>query len=205
MFMRGNAVISVPAKNLRGRGFTLIEMVIGIVAFSAVLTIILSVVTPQAVRSVDPIFNVRAAELAQSTLNEISSKSFDENSNRTGGVIRCHEDFDGDGAYDNSALKEVECTEPALLGPDLGENDREAYDDVDDYDGLNVIVNSFGDSIVQDGQDLYAGFGILVSVFYDQNMDGIDDNAIGSLKHIRIVVTTPLGDSYTYSVYRSNY
>ncbi|UAA39097.1 type II secretion system protein [Paraneptunicella aestuarii] len=203
--MQENVVISFPEVHSRDRGFTLIEMVIGIVAFSAVLTIILSVVTPQAVRSVDPIFNVRAAELAQSTLNEISSKFFDENSNRTGGVIRCHEDFDGDGAYDNNALKETECTAPASLGPDLGENDREAYDDVDDYDGLNVIVNSFGDSIEQNGQDLYAGFGILVSVFYDQNMDGIDDGAIGSLKLIRIVVTTPVGDSYTYSVYRSNY
>lgn len=194
---------SILLRPFLSKGFTLIEMVIGIVAFSAVLTIILSVVSPQAVRSVDPIFNVRAAELAQSVLNEISSKSFDENSSRVGGAVRCNEDFDDDDLFTTNSLGERGCS--AILGPDLGENDREHFDDVDDYHGLNVVVNSFGDQILLDGQDLYAGFGINVTVFYDSNMDGIDDGVVGPRKLISISVETPIGDTFDYSVYRSNY
>lgn len=82
MFMVGNVVCN---NSQNKHGFTLIEMVIGIVAFSAVLTIIIGVLAPQATRSVDPIFNVRASELAQSLFNEISAKTFDESSNQTGG------------------------------------------------------------------------------------------------------------------------
>ncbi|MFT6209390.1 MAG: MSHA pilin protein MshD, partial [Colwellia sp.] len=75
------------------RGFTLIELVVGIVVFSIALMLFTSLIVPQAVRSVDPIFQVRATELAQSLINEIVSKPFDENSNRTGGTARCNEDL----------------------------------------------------------------------------------------------------------------
>lgn len=91
------------------------------------------------------------------------------------------------------------------MGTDAGEVDRELFDDVDDYDGLNVVVNSFGDTVLIDGQDLYAGFSLLVNVFYDANYDGIDDGVIGPRKLITITVTTPLNQTFIFSTYRSNF
>ena len=55
----------------KASGFTLIELVIGIVVFSIALVLFTSLMVPQAIRSVDPIFQVRASELGQSLMNEI--------------------------------------------------------------------------------------------------------------------------------------
>lgn len=177
-------------------GFTLLEMVMGIVAFSVVMTIIIGVLAPQATRSADPIFQVRATELAQSLFNEISAKSFDENSDRTGGNIRCGDD----GA--------ATCTLPANLGPDspggLTEG-REDFNDIDDYNGLTGVANSFGNAILVDGEDLYAGYAVAIAVFYDANFDGIDDNAIGRQKLIQVTVTMPNTESLLFTTYRSNF
>ena len=188
-------------------GFTLIEMVMGIVAFSVVLTIIIGVLSPQATRSVTPIMNVRASELAQSLYNEISAKAFDENSGRGGANVRCNEDLDGDLAFTSPG--EIACS--AVLGPDAGEaGNKELFDDVDDYHGFSAVVNSFNDVVSQDGSDLYAGFGVSITVFYDGNFDGVDDlisdpTATGRHKLITINITTPLGQTFVYSAYRSNY
>ena len=70
------------------KGYTLIEQVIGIVVFSIALGLFTSLIIPQVIRSVGPIFQVRASELGQSLINEITAKSFDEASDRTGGAMR---------------------------------------------------------------------------------------------------------------------
>ena len=98
------------------KGFTLIELVIGMLVFAIAMTFFISLIVPQATRSIDPIFQVRATELGQSLLNEISGKSFDENSSRNTSQ-RC-----GD-------VSAPTCTLPSALGPD-GEA-RGAYNDVD--------------------------------------------------------------------------
>ncbi|WP_340676979.1 type II secretion system protein [Paraglaciecola sp.] len=182
-------------------GFTLIELVIGIMVFAIAISLFLSLIVPQARRSVDPMLQVRASELAQSLMSEIASKAFDENSSRHGGTSRCNENSNN-------------CTVSRLLGEDLGES-RNTYNDVDDYNGLNesgaIIQNSLGASISLDGSLLYEGFSAQVSVYYDDDMDGIDDaitggpNNIGNTKLIRITVTTPTGENIIFSSYRSNY
>lgn len=177
-------------------GFTLIEMVMGMIAFSVVMTIVISVLAPQATRSADPIFQVRATELAQSLFNEISAKSFDDNSDRTGGNIRC-----GD-------IGAATCTSPTLLGPEqIGgiSETRVNYNDVDDYHGLSGVANSFGNTIIVNGENLYAGYTLAVVVFYDADFNGIDDNLIGQQKRIQITATMPNNESMVFSQYRSNY
>ena len=177
-------------------GFTLIEMVMGMIAFSVVMTIVISVLAPQATRSADPIFQVRATELAQSLFNEISAKSFDDNSDRTGGNIRC-----GD-------IGAATCTPPVLLGPELVggiSETRVNYNDVDDYHGLSSVANSFGNAIIVNGEDLYAGYTLDVVVFYDADFNGINDNLIGRQKRIQITVTMPNTETMVFSQYRSNF
>jgi MSHA pilin protein MshD len=178
----------------RSRGFTLVELVIGIIVFSIVLAIITSLIVPQAVRSVDPIYQVRATELAQSLLNEITSKSFDENSDRSGGSERC-----------NDAVPAPACTTQANLGPE--EASRDAYDDVDDYHNFDFSLE--GPSVLVANESLYQGFNAQVSVIYDGNFDGDYDDANlpaeQSAKLITVIVTTPSGETLTFAAYRSNF
>jgi MSHA pilin protein MshD len=150
-------------------GFTLIELIVGIVIFSIAMVLVVSFLQPQVKKGIDPIWQVRAASLGQSLSNEILAKSFDQHSNQVGGMLRCNE----------SVLEPaVPCTSSDDLGPDAGE-DRGSFNDVDDYHGLDVtgvlILNSLGLTTNVDGVNIYAGFTAQVSVFYDQNLDGIND------------------------------
>lgn len=85
-------------------GFTLMEMVIGIVVFSIVLLLVVTLIAPQARRGIDPIWQVRAAELGQSLITEISAKAFDQHSDMAGGLLRCNE------------VTATPCTPAAFLG-----------------------------------------------------------------------------------------
>jgi len=178
--------------NHKSAGFTLIELVIGIIVFSIALTLFTSLIVPQAIRSVDPIFQVRAAELGQSMINEITSKSFDEKSDRSG----------------NETLCDPACIGTINLGPDDDES-RTTYDDVDDYHNLNVadanIENALGQSTILNGTNLYVGFSLKVTVVYDADMDGEADNTVGNTKLITVTVTTPNDEDIVFSTFRSNY
>lgn len=214
--------MSIPSDALitSKHGYTLIELVVGIVTFSIVLTIVTGILAPQANRSIDPIYQVRATELAQSLFNELSGKLFDENSDRSGGRIRCNEDLSdpADGDADDTGIGERLCTTPILLGPedgasgrgDDGENDREFYDDVDDYNGLSFnagsdFQNSLGETLVVDGKNLYEGFLLAVSVSYDAGQDGGADTVSGNVKRIDVVVTTPTGQEIYFTNFKHNY
>lgn len=188
------------------QGFTLIEMIVGIVVFAVALTLVTTLIFPQAGRSVDPIMQVRATELAATLMREITSKPFDE---RGDGSIRCNDDLNNDGDFEDSG--ESTCTTAAALGPDPGEFRNETatdYDDVDDYNILSAsggeIRNSLGEPLQLSGQNIYEGFSYSVSVTYDGNFDGIPDN-IQSAKLIRIDITTPGGETLEFATYRSNY
>jgi MSHA pilin protein MshD len=187
----------MPVKNLRG--FTLIEQVIGIVVFSIALGLFTSLLVPQAVRSVDPVYQVRASELGQSLINEISGKSYDEASDRTGGAIRC--DGTSCSAWNNMGADPM----------DSGTESRINFDDVDDYNGFEmpniygVFNNALGEALTINGTNLYEGFTVNVSVFYDTDFDGINDEAIGSAKLITIIITTPNDQNIIFSTYVSNY
>lgn len=188
------------------KGFTLIELISGIVVFAVALTIVTSLIASQSRRSIDPIWQVRAIELGQSLLNEINAKAFDEQSDMLGGSARCNES--------------VACTASGSLGPDAGEG-RASFDDIDDFNGLDVsglaITNSLGEALVGPQGTLYNGFRAQVSVYYDDNLDGVNDDdpdqdgslnsgtLVGNRKMIRVIVTTPGGDRVPFSVMRANF
>jgi MSHA pilin protein MshD len=207
-------------------GFTLIELVIGIIAFAIVITLVTGLIVPQATRSIDPIFQVRATELAQSLMNEINAKAFDEQSdNSNGGLVRCGESMESivqnvfgvpvsqlpaSINLDDITPNNNNCTAPEALGPD-NEVSRADYDDVDDFNGLddgvnNRIVNSLGEEILLGGNiDLYEGFQLQVSVFYDADFDGVRDPVAGDAKLIIVTVTTPSNETLQFSNYRTNF
>ena len=196
--------------NIRQLGFTLIEMIVGIVIFAVALTLVTTLIFPQAGRSVDPIMQVRATELAATLLREITAKKFDENGT---GSIRCNDDLNDDGDFTDTG--ESTCTAAIDLGPESGESRTTTasnFDDVDDYNGLlqgagqtdSVIRNSLGEVLIVDSQTLYAGFSVSVSVIYDGNLDGIADTDQTS-KLVTVSITTPGQETLQFSTYRSNY
>ena len=181
------------------KGYTLIEQVIGIIVFSIALGLFTSLIVPQAILSVGLVFQVRASELGQSLINEIASKSFDEESDRTGGATLC---------------TSSSCTAWDNLGADTmetGTETRSSFDDVDDYNGFEMpddngkFSNALGNPLSINGADLYSGFKVRVSVFYDANFDGLNDEEISSTKLITVTITTPNDEDITFSTYVSNY
>jgi MSHA pilin protein MshD len=133
-------------------------------------------------------------------LNEIQNKAFDEESDKSGGLIRCGESG-------------VLCTVMSSLGAD-GSEARATYDDVDDYDGLSIgaiygnnIQNSQGNSL----GTLYQGYSLVVSVCNDSDYngscvrDGDSDDDNFTAKLITVTITTPMDFPITFATYRSNF
>ena len=197
----------------RQSGFNLVEMVIGIVTFAIALTVITAVVAPQINRSVDPIYQVRATELAQSMFNEILAKYYDQKSDANGGRIRCDEDLNGDGDDQDSSEGERSCSE--VLGPETGET-RALFNDIDDYNGYEetaTLLNSMGQDLVLDnGEHIYANYKVAVAVTYDDDQDGVANEdelpahpLTGNIKRILVTITMPNGEEVSFSSYKHNY
>ena len=176
------------------QGFTLIEMIVGIVVMSIAFSIFTTLIYPLANQSAEQIHQIRAAELGQSMINEILGKASDENSDMSGGLMRCGET--GANA----------CTTNANLGPDGSTPEtRNAFNDADDYHGLNVVETSLGST---DGlANIYVGFSMNVTVINDSDYDGDNDAADNNFtaKLITVTVTTPQGFDFVFSTYRVNF
>lgn len=183
----------------RSLGFTLIELVIGIVVLSLSFTILFNTIIPATEQGAKQIHQIRAAELGQTTMSEIMGKAYDENSDMMGGLIRCGEST-------------ITCS--TELGPDVGVGgDEESlsylYDDVDDYNGLVIsdITNSLDETLDQ----IYSGFTVAVKVCHDSDYDGtcnvddVDAGVVNIAKLITITVTTAEGAVIVFSSYKANF
>jgi MSHA pilin protein MshD len=102
------------------RGVTLIELIAVIVILAISLAGVTAAISGALSRNADVMLETRAVALAQSYLDEILARRFDEHS-APRGIPPCR----------------TNCTLQASFGPDGGETARADYDDVDDYHGLN--------------------------------------------------------------------
>ena len=182
------------------QGFTLIETIVGIVVLSIAFAIFTSLIYPLANQSAEQVHQIKAAELGQSMINEILGKAFDENSEMSGGLVRCGEDTNSDGAIDPND-GETECS-TALTDEESG--NRALFDDVDDYNNLNVFESSLAGGLA----DVYIGYSIKVTVENDSNYDGefvpgVDNNYTAKL--ITVTVKTPQNFDFVFAVYRVNF
>lgn len=172
------------------QGFTLIEIIVGIVTLGISLVLLSVIIFPQAQRSAEPILQARAATLGQALLDEIMGKSFDENSNRSGGQLRCDE------------VGADACTLPDNLGPD-GET-RDNFNDVDDYHQLEVNFPQLEDALGETLAARYSGFEFAVDVCYSNSL-GECETAVTSYKRVEVTITTPVGQDFQFSAIRGNY
>lgn len=159
-------------------GFTLIETIIGIVVLSIAFAVLTAFLAPANKQSADILQQVKAAEIAQSLLNEIQNRAFDEESDKAGGIVRCQTD----------------CS--TSMGADSQETDRSQFDDVDDYNNFSQLLDGY-QILISVGND---------SDFNGQTKeegDGDDNNFTAKL--ITITVTTPLEATFVFSTYRTNF
>ncbi|RVT45975.1 prepilin-type N-terminal cleavage/methylation domain-containing protein [Rheinheimera sediminis] len=200
------------------KGFTLVEIILGIVVLAIALLVITASLGPLYKQSADPWHRVRAAELGHSFLNEILARSFDEYSDRAGGYYRCDA---------GAELGSVPCTTPVLSAdslvfpPDCSGSsceERLSFDDVDDFNGFSsngvAIANIISESLASS----YLNYGVAVRVGYDGDRDGIMNNQNCTLapdpyqfclerqlKLIVVSITTPSGETIDFSAYRGNW
>ncbi|MCJ8295372.1 MAG: prepilin-type N-terminal cleavage/methylation domain-containing protein [Colwellia sp.] len=180
----------------KSSGFTLIEIIIGIVVLSISLSIVSTLIAPAEQKSADQIHQVKAAELGQSFLNDISSRAFDENSDMAGGLVRCGE-----------PLGSNACTDDNKLGPEdgnggrdnNGETRRGLFNDVDDFHNYSEKFTS-NDEALAGG---YNNFTIEIKVIYDGLSLGLSSN--DSAKKITVSVTTPLGTEIKFATHKANF
>jgi MSHA pilin protein MshD len=191
------------------RGVTLIELIAVIVILSIALVSVAAGISAGLSRSADVLLETRAVALAQSYLDEILSRRFDERSSLRG-IPPCR----------------TNCTDEINFGPDLGgtcgvSSNRECrarYDDVDDYHGLD---EGFEQTLpLQDAEgnerEGYGNFRVEVSVRYLQlgaaepednlttALNDLDD--VRDAKHIRVTVThLQRREGWLFDVYKANF
>ncbi|MFM5676908.1 prepilin-type N-terminal cleavage/methylation domain-containing protein [Aeromonas veronii] len=181
------------------RGFTLIELIVGIVLLAVALTGILGLLINQAPQAVDPVQQVRAAQLAQRLSGEILQKSFDEQSDHNGGRYRCGETITG-------------VTVPACstrYGPD-GEPAPYAYNDVDDFDtaGNWVDANTLTQTAAGVSSEEYRNYQVKITVSGADFSDGTFKSCAAPCsvgKRIDLQIKLPDESVLDFSFFRGNY
>ena len=181
------------------RGFTLIELIVGIVLLAVALTGILGLLINQAPQAVDPVQQVRAAQLAQRLAGEILQKSFDEQSDHNGGRYRCGEQVVG--------VTISPCS--SSYGTD-GEPAPYAYNDVDDFDtaGNWLNANTLTQTAAGISGEEYRNYQVKIVVSAVDFSDGTFKSCTGPCsvgKRIDLQIKLPDGSVLDFSFYRGNY
>lgn len=146
----------MPVHKISQNGFSLVELVVGLVLTALALTFVSTIFFSAPERSVEPMLQIRAAELGQALMDEILAKPYDD-ATPLGGVPAC-----------------ASCS--SSLGAEAGET-RLTFDDVDDYDTYcnntapyNPITN-----VLNQTPDNFEKFRMSICVDYDGNYDGTAD------------------------------
>lgn len=204
-------------------GISLIELIIFIVILSVALTGITLIYINTTRYSADPVVRIRSIELAQSTLEEILLKAYDDNTPTGGGCVQMTNAATTRCTSGTTPASDPDAGTP--LGTD-GEASRAAYDDVDDYTdqlycGDNVTPASTACPALtcqnmqdESGNNIateYRGFSVCIQVNYAGNelnavAPGTGTNVfVNDAKRIDVTVTDPLNSRISLSAYRLNF
>ena len=193
------------------RGFTLIEIIIGIAVLSIALTGGLSLLISQVDAYRDPLIKEKSVQIAKRVVHEIQIRAYDEKSDIGGGIFRCSETVGG--------IFLGDCSAEAEYGTDPGELMLDTLDDVDDFDTAKLcpklsgsyscsenylpVVYFFSDAADEATQkkynDYYAGFLVKIEVV-PAKISGDADYA----KKITVTVRQSDGLEIEYSLIKAN-
>lgn len=177
-------------------GFTLLELIVGVVVLGIALLMISSILGPMYVRSSEPWHQVRAAELGHSLMNEILARSFDENSSRGTNLLRCNE------AGAGSCIAAMPACPANGMSSATEEASRDLYDDVDDFHCFRGNGAAVSNILNQSLADSYRNFQVEVFVSYAGADVGLPNQ---NAKRVDIRVILPSGDSIAFSSYKGNW
>ena len=185
------------------RGFTLIELIVGIVVLGIAMMIMNTMLISQSKDALEPLYRMRASQLGRSILQNILTRSYDENSDHNGGYYRCGEPWD-DGVS-------VACSTEDNYGidSDSGENeynldaddDHQDFNDVDDFiedEFVSAVV--YGDVLGDDISSQYNNYYVKIAVVEDTTT--IADT---TMKRIDVTIKTPSDEQILFSVLKGNY
>ena len=190
------------------RGFTLIEIIIGIVVLSIALTGGLSLLISQVDAYRDPLIKEKSVQIAKRVVHEIQIRAYDEKSDIGGGIFRCSETVGG-----------ISRCSAEYGTDDPGELMLDTLDDVDDFDTAKLcpklsgsyscsenylpVVYFFSDAADEAAQkkynDYYAGFLVKIEVVPAE----ISGDAY-SAKKITVTVRQSDGLEIEYSFIKAN-
>ena len=169
----------------RCRGFTLVELIVTILVVGVAALGITSTLSFAFARQSDGLWQAKSVALAESYLEEILARRYDEAA-PVGGVPPC-------------APAAVPCTGPGTEG-----ESRAQFDDVDDYDGLDESPPLDADG---NPRAEYAGYRVQVAVAYPDPAQvavlGLDDASDAKL--ITLWVTPPRQSPLRFVTLRGNY
>lgn len=193
----------VIAQTRKQAGFSLFELVLGIVLLSVVMVGAVAMLINLAPKTVDPAMEVRAAQLAQRLLNDISLQKYDHANN----YLAC------------GSTNAEPCTLPENYGPNSGELALADFNDVDDYDTSAICTASFKPSSCNNNwiaacwfteqcdenhgnvNKAYSGFMVNIAVTPHE----FETDVLNAAKKIEIAVRQPNGSEWHYAVLRGNY
>lgn len=181
-------------------GFTLVELIVGVVVLGIALLMISSILGPMYIRSSEPWQQVRAAELGHSLMNEIMARSFDENSSRGSTLLRCGETVAGVSAP--NCIAAIPACPATGMSSATEESSRDLYDDVDDFHCFRGDGAAVSNILNQSLADSYRNFQVEVFVSYAGADVGVANQ---SAKRVDIRVILPSGESIPFSSYKGNW
>lgn len=188
------------------KGFTLVELVIGIVLLAIAMMVMNTMLISQSKDALEPLYRLRASQLGQSILQDILSHAYDQNSDHNGGRYRCDEIWgDTDLWFDGTAWQTGETPIPVACsttyGIDSGEiaGEHQSFNDVDDFvtAGFQSAV-TYGDLLGNNLPVQYNNYAVQIVVSAD--------NSSGPLmKRIDVSVRTPSDEQIVFSALKGNY
>jgi MSHA pilin protein MshD len=187
-------------------GLTLVEMIVAIIILAIALVGITQSISSGLSRSGNTVVETRAIALAQSYLDEIFGKRFDDATNPRG-IPPC---------------RDTACTDEVDFGPEAPEDERVEFDDVDDYHGLDEGWEQLTPLEDSEGNERlgYENLRVRVSVRYlDTGPLGVEEelgfdfdttetdlNDDEDAKLITVTVSHPTNEEgWKFSVYKTNF
>ncbi|WP_413699865.1 prepilin-type N-terminal cleavage/methylation domain-containing protein [Psychromonas sp. KJ10-10] len=175
---------------MNNRGFTLVELVIGIVVLAIAMMVMNTMLISQSKDALEPLYRLRASQLGQSIMQNVLARAYDENSDHNGGLYRCGEVWPSTGTTQDCST---------VLGRDTGEveGEHQDYNDVDDFitSGFEPAVN-YGDALGNDLPSQYNNYQIKIDVV---------EVVANSRKKISVTINTPSNEDIRFSALKGNY
>ncbi|MDD1782205.1 type II secretion system GspH family protein [Enterovibrio sp. ZSDZ35] len=189
------------------RGYTLVELVIGIVVFGVALVLMSTTLFPMFAKSADPHYEARAAALGQAVMTDVLARQFDKHSDPNGSRWRCDENAAA--VRNNNILSPDPIPQCSRNLAGVSHNNFVAVEDyigcwgvkaacTQDYRGtLDGLVGGLASD--------FLGFSVDINVVYDTSTFTDATNNDYLYKRVDLTVNTGSFGSYDFSAYRGNF